>query len=138
MKNIILSPIPLKNILVIFLTSLIGSFLIGVFFVVLGASYAGNYYFPNLGTLTGYEAGGIFFGIIGIYLGALFGVMIVLKLYGNKTKNINLLIVAAILICLSLLYENYFEPAFISIIIISAISMNTTAIIFITKKKEMQ
>jgi len=55
-----------------FLLSLLTSILLGILGLGVGATIGGNFGFPAFGGNVGYEAGGVFFAILGISLGSFF------------------------------------------------------------------
>jgi uncharacterized membrane protein len=62
------------KIFVQFVLSLLFSILFGIIGLIIGATIGGNLGFPEFGGNSGYESGGVFFAIVGISLGSLFGI----------------------------------------------------------------
>ena len=58
-----------------FISSVMGSIVLGIIGLWVGATIGGNFGFPEFGGNTGYEAGGVFFAIVGISLGSLLGII---------------------------------------------------------------
>ncbi len=76
-----MSNVPWKwiaKILVEWTLGVLGGIVIGILGLLLGADIGGNQGFPSFGgAMAGWEAGGVFFGLLGISLGSFAGVLIV-------------------------------------------------------------
>lgn len=95
------------KILFQFVSSLICGMLLGIAGLVIGVEIGGNYGFPSFGGNYGYEAGGVFFAIVGISLGSLLGIMAVKKMQKEKHKYTIASIAAIIIICIGVLLFDY-------------------------------
>lgn len=95
------------------LVGLIAEIFLGIVGVVFGAFIGGNFGFVSFGGNVGYEAGGAFFGAIGLVLGALCGVVMIEQSFKEKTKVRKSLIGSFIIMFLFLLtFQNDSSPIF--------------------------
>ncbi len=92
--------------------------LFGIFGLVAGSYIGGNYGFFEFGGNVGYEAGGAFFGILGISLGSLLAIMIVKKLQKTKYNLVYGLIAAIITALAGTLLFDYYMPVVIGFTIL--------------------
>ncbi len=68
----------IAKILVEWTLGVLGGIVIGILGLLLGADIGGNQGFPSFGgAMAGWEAGGVFFGLLGISSGSFAGVLIV-------------------------------------------------------------
>lgn len=94
-----------------FISGLIVEIILGIISVLFGSYIGGNFGFVEFGGNRGYEAGGAFFGSIGLVLGALYGVSVVKRFLKEKVNIRNSLIGAVIIIFLFLLiFKNDSPP----------------------------
>lgn len=87
---------PMKKIIPQFITGIIFSFLFGILGLLPGSFIGGNFGFPLLWDMQGYESGGVFFALIGVALGALAGFLAIAKKF-NETHRIIFLLSISIL-----------------------------------------
>lgn len=107
------------RILLKILVGLIFEIILGIFLVVFGAFIGGNFGFIEFGGNRGYEAGGAFFGAIGLVLGALGGVVLMKKIFKEKIKIKRSLIGMLVIIFLFLLtFKNDSSPIFFYLFLI--------------------
>lgn len=94
----------MKKIILQFITGIIFSFLFGILGLLLGSFIGGNFGFPLLWDMQGYESGGVLFALIGISSGALAGFWAVTKKFNEAPKVITpiLISILALLIDFSL------------------------------------
>lgn len=96
------------NIFIEFVTSLIIGILLGIVGLGIGADIGANYGFPAFGGNAGYEAGGVFFAIIGISIGSLLGIIFMKKIQKERHKYLNTSIAAIILIFIEvIIFDTY-------------------------------
>lgn len=69
-----------------FILSLVAGILFGLIGLIIGATIGGNFGFPEFGGNSGYESGGVFFAIVGISLGSLFGIIAMKKFQKEPYK----------------------------------------------------
>ncbi len=67
-----------------FVSALFGSWVLGLFGLMLGISIGGNFGFLQFKGLVGYESGGIIFSLVGISLGAFLSLMLSLRFLKEK------------------------------------------------------
>lgn len=78
----------MKKIILQFITGIIFSFLFGILGLLLGSFIGGNFGFPLLWEMQGYESGGVFFALIGVASGALAGFFAIAKKFNETPKII--------------------------------------------------
>jgi hypothetical protein len=101
------------------LIGLIAEIFLGIVFVFIGAFIGGNFGFVNFGGNVGYEAGGAFFGTIGLVLGALCGVVMIKQSFKEKIKTKRSLIGAFIITFLFLLtFRKDSPPIFLYLLLL--------------------
>jgi hypothetical protein len=106
------------KIFVQFITATLGSIVIGLIGLALGAVIGGNFGFPAFGENVGYESGGVFFAILGISFGSLLGIRIANKFLHQKSRYVIALLAAAITSVINLLLFNSNMSTIVSIIIL--------------------
>lgn len=110
-----------RNITEVFLQILLGlvfSVLLGMINLFVGAIIGGNFGFPPFGGNSGYEAGGVFFGILGLSLGCLIGMIIVDIIFHRKRKYTSALIAAALVAVINLVLFDRELSLFMAVIIL--------------------
>lgn len=101
-----------------FIVSLILGILLGIVGLIIGAMIGGNFSFPEFGGNLGYEAGGAFFGILGISLGNLLGAIIIKELSKEKINYLITLCTAVITAVIGLLSFDYYMSSFVGLTIL--------------------
>lgn len=115
-------------IFVHFLSSLVGAILLGIIGLVIGAYIGGNFGFFEFGGNAGYEAGGVFFAIVGISFGSLLGIMFVKKLLKEKYKYSIITMTAIVTSCVGVILFDYNMPLAVGLIILLMPPVVLTAI----------
>lgn len=90
-----------------FIIGLVGSIVIGFIGLILGSGIGGNYGFPAFGGVVGWEAGGVFFALLGIAIGGLLSVMLATKLMHKKRRYLVGIIASILAFCMDFLLYDY-------------------------------
>ncbi|MCK5510660.1 hypothetical protein KAI65_03910 [Candidatus Parcubacteria bacterium] len=101
-----------------FVSGLVGGILLGIIGLVVGSMIGGNFGFPEFGGNVGYESGGVFFAIVGISLGSLFGIATVKKRQKEQYKYTTASIAAIITIIIGVLLFDYNMPTAVGLTIL--------------------
>lgn len=130
MKNTILSPIPIKNIVIIFFAGLIGAWIFGMLFAIIGAIFA-KYTGFNLAGVEdiGSEWAAMFFGIISTPIGAFLFIWAALKILGYKSKRLYPFLAALSLGVITVFFGSHFDNyIFLLSVAISSLIITTVNI----------
>jgi len=102
-----------------FVSSLVGGILLGILGLIVGATIGGNFGFPEFGGNAGYEAGGVFFAIVGISAGSLLGIMTAKKLQKETQKYLTASIAATVvMVVIGVILFDYNMPPAIGLTIL--------------------
>lgn len=138
MKNIILSSVSIKNILIYFFAGFLGALLFGAIFGLLGLLFPQYLGFPMIRGSEEFamEAGFRFYCLLSIPFGSMLGVLATSRSLNYKNKKIHSFIAAFVLALIGLILRNYFDLfVFILDAIVSSIII-TTVIIYFAKVKQ--
>jgi uncharacterized membrane protein YeaQ/YmgE (transglycosylase-associated protein family) len=111
-----------------FISGLVGSVILGIIGLIIGTIIGGNFGFPKFGGNVGYEAGGVFFAIVGISLGSLLGIMFAKKMQKEQHNHILALITAIITTCIGIFLFDYNMSLVVKLIILLIPSVMLTAV----------
>ena len=101
-----------------FISSFVGGILLGILGLAIGAIIGGNFGFPAFGGNIGYESGGVFFAIVGISVGSMFGIAIAKKIQKEKCKYSTASIATLITIFIGLIIFDYYLPLAVGLTIL--------------------
>ena len=81
--------------------------MLGIIGLIIGAVIGGNFGFPAFGGNVGYESGGVFFGIVGISLGSLLGIVSAKKKQNEEYEYFIASIAVIIMISIGVIIFDY-------------------------------
>ena len=98
----------------------LGGIIVGILGVMVGAGIGGNHGFPGFGGATaGYEAGGVFFGLLGIALGSFAAVVIVQMVLHERCSYLVALLGASVSFGADLAIYGYHAPPWTLVLILA-------------------
>jgi hypothetical protein len=108
------------RILVQWALGALGGIIIGILGVMVGAGIGGNHGFPGFGGATaGYEAGGVFFGLLGIALGSFAAVVIIQMVLHERCSFLVALLGSSVSFAADLALYDYYAPPWTLILIVA-------------------
>lgn len=111
--------------------SILFSILFGITGLIIGATIGGNFGFPESGGNSGYQSGGVFFTIVGISLGSLFGIIAMKKLQKEPYKYAIASIATIIIIGIGVMLFDYNMSLAVGLTILLMPSVALTTITYV-------
>lgn len=103
---------------------IVGSIVVGIIGLLFGMQIG----VPPFGGVVGYEAGGVFFGFVGIVIGSYAITLLIMKILHKKIMHVSLFISAVVIFFLEYLVYDYSMPGILLLLFFVLPSVIMTAI----------